>query len=258
MARDSVPETSVERLARYLFDGPPGAGAGARAGADSGAGAAPGADWMATDLTDWLATSPRFRSFAQTHRDKIRKKLRGAADVEARRDLRAELRTAHHLLADRRIELAFEAYGSGKAGPDFTVTFRGERGFNLEVTRLRRTPDATSYGGVLLAKLRQFPPSVPNALLIAVDGERADAAGVDEAVRALRARADRKDEAFFVERGLGGTRWFFERVARLGAVFVLSEAAQGEGRASLWVNRTARMALSPRAARACLVAFRAD
>lgn len=133
---------------------------------------------MADELAGWLAASPRFRSFAELHRDKIRKKLRGAADAEARRDVRAELSTARLLLGDRHIQLAFEAYGSGRVGPDFTVSFRGDRGFNLEVTRLRRIPDVASYGGQLLAKLRQLPPSVPNAVLLAIDADRVDAVDV--------------------------------------------------------------------------------
>ena len=78
-----------------------------------------------------------------------------------------ELAGAHRLLGDRRIELAFEAYGSGKPGPDFTVTYRERRSFNLEVTRPHRSPDAASYAGPLLAKLRQLPPSAPNAVLLA-------------------------------------------------------------------------------------------
>ncbi len=122
MARVALRGTSVERLALELFDG----------SLD---------DPVAEEVVGWLAESRRFRAFAEAHRDKIRKKLRGARDADARRDVRAELRVAHLLLADRRIELAFEAYGSGKPGPDFTVTFRGERAFNLEVTRLRRAGD---------------------------------------------------------------------------------------------------------------------
>ena len=121
-----------------------------------------------------MAGSNRFRAFAEANRDKIRKKLRGAADDDARRDVRAELRVAHLLLADRRIELAFEAYGSTKRGPDFTVTFRGERSFNVEVTRPRRAPDAASLGGPLLAKIRQLPPSGPNAVLLAVENGEAE------------------------------------------------------------------------------------
>ena len=47
--------------------------------------------------------------------------------------------------------------------------FRGERSFNLEVTRPRRAEDAAGVGGPLLAKIRQLPPSVPNAVLLAVE-----------------------------------------------------------------------------------------
>src|SRR5262245_11880329 len=122
------------------------------------------------EVAEWLVGSPRFRDFAEACRDKIRKKLRGAANPEARRDVRAELRCAHLLVADRRIGLTFEAYGSGKGGPDFTVAFAGERTFNLEVTRLRRAAEGPgSLAGTLLAKLRQLPPSVPNGLVIVAE-----------------------------------------------------------------------------------------
>ncbi len=239
MARAVVPGTTVERLARELLDGAP-------------------SDPFVDELEAWLAGSPRFRSFAEANRAKIRKKLRGAADAEARRDVRAELRVAHLLLADRRIELEFEAYGSGKPGPDFTITFRAERPFNLEVTRLRRPPDAPGQGGQLLTKLHQLPPSVANVVLLAIQGDRADAFDVAGATRALRARADRKDEAFFVDRGFAGTRGFYERYLRLGAVLVWSESAVGDARASLWSNSSARIAVPPRTARECLRCLRAE
>jgi hypothetical protein len=238
MARAAAPRTTVERLAQELFDGRP-------------------ADPMAEEVATWLVGSKRFRSFAEAHRDKLRKKLRGATDVEARRDVRAELRAAHLLLTDRRIELAFEAYGSGNVGPDFTVTVRGDRTFNLEVTRLRRTPGPAGYGGQLVAKLRQLPPSVPNVLLVAIEGEGADAFNVGAATRALRARADAEDEAFFTSRGLEGTRGFHQRYRRLGAVFVWCEAAAGDARAALWHNESARIPLPGRAAMACLRCLRA-
>jgi hypothetical protein len=237
VARPSTSGTAIERLTDHLFDGAP-------------------LDPMAEEVAAWLAGSPRFRAFAEVHRDKIRKKLRGAADAEARRDVRAELRAAHLLLADRRIELAFEAYRSGQAGPDFTATFRGGRSFNLEVTRIRQAPDAASHGGPLLAKLRQMPPSVPNALVVAIEGVDAAAFDVDAATRALRARADRKDEAFFVRRGFDGTRGFYDRYLRLGAVLVWCEGAAGDARAALWINRSARIALPERAAQACLLCLR--
>jgi hypothetical protein len=231
--------TAVDRLASYLADRDPD-------------------DAMSRELVEWLAASARFRSFAEAHRDKIRKKLRGAADPEARRDVRAELATARLLLSDRRIELAFEAYGSGKTGPDFTITFRGTQSLNLEVTRHRRLPNATGLGASLLAKLRQLPPSTPNAILFAIDGDSAGTLDVDAAARALRSRADAKDEAFFTTRGFDGTRGFYERYLRLSGAFAWAEAASGDARAALWLNRSARIAMPEPAARACLACLRGD
>jgi hypothetical protein len=238
MAQPTPPATAIDRLVQHLLDGAI-------------------ENRLAGELAGWLAGSARFRTFAEGHRDKIRKKLHGAADPDARRDVRAELLAARLLLADRRIELAFETYGSGKLGPDFTVTFRGERSFNLEVTRLHRAPDLPGYGAQLLAKLRQLPPSAPNAVLVAIEGESAAAFDVAAATHALRARADGKDEAFFVSRGFDGSRGFYERYLRLGGVLVWCETATGDARATLWTNRSARIALPERAARACLLCLRA-
>lgn len=239
MVRTTARGPAVEQLAGDLFD---------RAREDP----------MAEELVGWLAGSARFRVFAQSHRDKIRKKLRTAADVDALRDVRAELLAAHLLLLDKRIELAFEAYGSGKVGPDLTVTFRGSRSFNLEVTRLHRVPDATSLGAPLLAKLRQLPPSSPNAVLVAIGGDAAEAVDVAATTNALRSRADAKDEAFFNRRGFDGTRGFYDRYLRLGAVFVWSEDAAGDARATLWMNRSARIPLPEQDARASLRCLRQD
>jgi hypothetical protein len=238
MARAAAPGTAVERLVGFLLDDAP-------------------TDPLADELTEWLARSARFRAFAEAHQDKIRKKLRGAVDAEARRDVRAELRAAHLLLTDRRLELAFEAYGSAKGGPDFSITFRSGQSFNLEVTRLRRPPDATDLGGHLLAKLPQLPPSKPNALLVAIEGDSAEALDVAAAARALRARADAKDGSFFTSRGFEGTRAFYERYLRLSAVLVWCEAAAGDARATQWTNASARIALPERSARACLLCLRA-
>ena len=171
--------------------------------------------------------------------------------------MRTELRVALLMLADRRFDLAFEAYGSGRVGPDFTVTFRDARLFNLEVTRLRRLPTPASAGSSLLAKLRQLPPSAANAVLLAIDGDTAAAIDVDAVVRTLRSRADAKDEPYFARRGLEGSRGFYERFLRLGGVLVWCEAAAGDARASLWINRSARIALPERAIRAGVQCLRA-
>lgn len=239
MTRAMTPAPSVERLAAALL--PPDGGGRLRA-----------------ELLDWLATSARFRSFAEANQAKIRKKLRGARDDDALRDVRAELRAAHLLLADKRIELAFEAYGSGNAGPDFTVTYRGTRTYNVEVTRLRRLPEPAGAAAPIVAKLRQLPPSVANALVIAIDADEADGDDLSAATRSLRARADAKDEVLFERAGLGGSRGFYDRYLRLGAVIAWCEGAEGDGRAALWTNRSARIALPDRAALACVTCLRAS
>ncbi len=239
MSPGTTPSAATERLAHDLIE--------------------PGADDpLAAELVAWLGRSPRFRAFATANRDKIRKKLRNARDGESRLDVRAELLAAHLLLVDRRIDLAFEAYGSGRGGPDFTVTFRASRTLNVEVTRLRRTPDRSDYSEPILAKLRQLPPGVPNLLVIAVDGPAAGVLDAGAAVRALRARADAKDEAFFTGHGFAGSRGFYDRLLRLGAVIAWAERATGDERATLWTNGSARIALPERSAEACLAAFRAD
>lgn len=234
MARTTA--TAVDQLAGDLVDGR--------------------ADDIAEELTAWLSGSPRFRSFAELYRAKIRKKLRTAADPEALRDVRAELQVAHLLLADPRIELAFEAYGSGKPGPDLTISYRGRRSFNLEVTRLRRVPDATGFGPPILAKLRQLPPSVPNAVLVAIGGTEAGALDVGAATSALRSRADSKDEPFFSRHGFEGSRGFYEHYLRLGGVLAWSEGAVGDARAALWINRSARIPLPERDIRAVVRTLR--
>ena len=211
-------------------------------------------DELADELGSWVAGSRRFRAFAEEHRDKIRKKLRGAAEPVARRDVRAELRVAHLLLGDRRIELAFEGYGSGNPGPDFTVSFRGARSFNLEVTRPRRGGAAAT----ILAKLRQLPPSVPNALLVSVEGDTAAALDVDEAIRGLRERAIVNDDDFFSRHGFRGSREFNLRYRRLGAVIAWSEASSRDARVASWTNASARIPVPVRAMRACLDCLRAD
>ena len=236
--RSATTLTRVDRLIEYVLDG--------RSDAP-----------IREELRGWVKASPRFRAFVETHRDKVRKKLRGASDSDALHDVRAELRFAHLLLADRRIELAFEAYGVGNVGPDFTVRYRGERAFNVEVTRLHRDPRVATYGGPLLAKLRQLPPSVPNVVVVAIDGHRADAFDIESATRAMRQRADAKDDAFFTSRGLDGTRGFNARYLRLGGVIAWADSGVGDSRAQLWANRSARIAVPDRAARAVMACLRA-
>ena len=228
---------SANRLARYLY------------GEASG--------HQTDELAVWIASSPRLRGFADAHRDKIRKKLRGAVDDEARRDVRAELEVAHRLLLDRRIDVTFEPGGATRGGPDFAVTFRGHAAFNLEVTRPRRGLDATTVGRIVLAKLRQLPASSPNALILALDAPPGGSPLVATAVRELRSLADARDAGFLERAGIASARDFYQRYLRLGAVLMWCPRASGDGAASAWINRSARIAVPERALRACLAALRA-
>ena len=79
MPRPSIP---LDQLTAYLF------GTGGSA--------------LAAEVGPWLLASPRFRTFAETYRDKIRKKARGLRDDEARRDVAFELAVAVRLLEERR------------------------------------------------------------------------------------------------------------------------------------------------------------
>jgi hypothetical protein len=141
-------------------------------------------------------------------------------------------------------------------GPDFTVTYRATSRFNLEVTRPRRTQDVAGLAATVLVKVRQLPPSIPNALLVAIDGADATDADVAGAVAALRARVAAKDEAFFTARGFGGSRAFHERLRRLGALLAWCEGASGDARAALWTNGSARVPVPERAMRVCLASLR--
>jgi hypothetical protein len=92
---------------------------------------------------------------------------------------------------------------------------------------------------------------------VAIEAGSAKALDVAAATSTLRARADARDDAFFLRRGFEGARAFYGRYLRLGAVLVWCEEAAGEARASVWTNRSARIALPEAAARACLARLRA-
>lgn len=234
-----APGTTVERLVDHLFDAKP-------------------TPAMRDELAGWLAESRRFRAFIDANRDKVRKKLRGAADADARLDVRTELKIAHLLLADRRIELGFEPYGSTTGGPDFRVTYRAHPAFNLEVTRRRPASRSAADGGALLAKMRQLPPSIANVVLVAAQEDRVEPLDVPAAIHSLQDRAAAADDPFFAARGLDGVHGFQQRFLRLGAVITWFEARHGEAQTSQWVNPSARIAVPEPAARAVLACLRAE
>ncbi|MGB8984164.1 MAG: hypothetical protein WCC12_20020, partial [Anaerolineales bacterium] len=124
---------------------------------------------LSAELARWMDASPRFTLFVETYRDKIRKKVRLARDPETVLDLRGELEVARCLLADRRLEVAYEPYASAKRrGPDFAVTYRTNTVFNVEVARMRTDPSRKEerFLRLLLYKLGQMQAGMSNLLAV--------------------------------------------------------------------------------------------
>src|SRR4051794_31537473 len=170
---------------------------------------------LAVQFAGWVEASPRFRAFAETYRDKIRKKVRIITEAEGYRDLQAELATAYFLVQGRRFLVEYEGYGVGKQrGPDFSVTYKTHTRFDVEVTRLRggqagqsgAAPEPSKLANTLSVKLQQLPPSMINILVLAAGPELEKDApysgddlanGLQSAVTLLQQRAERKDDDFF-------------------------------------------------------------
>jgi hypothetical protein len=200
--------------------------------------------------------SPRFRAFAETYRDKIRKKVRGITEAEGYRDLQAELATAYFLVPERRFLVEYEKYGVGKQrGPDFSVTYKTHTRFDVEVTRLRvlsgalasapAAPDPGKLANTLCAKLAQLPPSMVNILVLAADDAPYSgddlAIALSGAATLLLERAERKDDEFFTRRGFVGARDFFKHYSRLSAIRLVTP----EGPPVLRLQPRARHPLPP-------------
>jgi hypothetical protein len=204
------------------------------------------ASTLEDELAAWLEASPRFEQLLSANRDKVRKKLRTAGDDEALWDVRAELLAAERLVGQRRFEVELEAYGSGKRGPDLTVTFRANQRFNVEVTRLRPSGgnEVSRLQGVLLVKCRQLIASVPNVIaLVAGAGVAVSGEAVAKAAKQLKVLADRKEEAAFIRRGYESARDFLGYFARLSAVLVLPDGIVNSGGTFHWLNPLARYPL---------------
>ena len=191
-------------------------------------------------------SSPRFTTFAEAHRDKIRKKIRTSNGVEGLRDLQLELEIAHRLLHERRLAVMYERYAAEKVrGPDFTVSFTTRCTFNVEVRRLRNAPAIARWSDVLCDKLRQLPPSSANIVVVGTAGGAGEL-NVGEAMKHLRALAERKDTAFFARSGFASAAEFFRGFYRLSGVMLLSGwETEGKSRLDMWVNGQAKHSLAP-------------
>lgn len=191
-----------------------------------------------SDLLRWMSDSSRYTTFVETYRDKIRKKVRVSKDPDSRLDLKAELFVACCLLRDRRLELEYEKFASARRrGPDFTVTYRSNLVFNVEVSRLHGDKGTTTarFYRTLFAKLGQMQPGVPNVLAVHARPEHAGEFDLDSTFQQLKIRVDRRDPEFFTGSSYSSPADFYKDFLRLSGVFVWG--------VQYWINKQARLAL---------------
>ena len=217
--------TKPDDLAAYVFDGKP--------------------HLLSSELAHWMEASPRFITFAETYRDKIRKKIRVIREPESMLDLRSELQVACCLLNDRRLSVEYEPYASAKRrSPDFAVTYRGSQRFNIEVARMHM--DESAAGGIdlprkethilriLLNKMGQAQPGMPNLLVIQTREDLAQSIDLDRLLQEVKTRVEGKDPVFLAAGRLASPAEFYKDFLRLNAIVLWAAGAQ------LWVNKQAR------------------
>ena len=181
-------------------------------------------DLFSTEFEQWVKSSRRFKTFAEMYRDKIRKKRRLAGTDDGLQDLRFELEIAYWLLQDSRFEVEYEALAASKQrGPDFTVKFRVNTGFNVEATRIRAAALSQSdtipqkIMNAICEKAGQMPPASINLLVLGIEGG-IDGDDVAAAAHNLRTLAERKDDAYFTRRGYENAGEFLKQFRRLSGI----------------------------------------
>jgi hypothetical protein len=206
-------------------------------------------------LRQWMETSSRFTAFVETYRDKIRKKIRVTRDPDSILDLRGELEVAYGLLYDRRLAVAYEPYASAKRrGPDFAVTYKVNLRFNIEVARIRMEPHGDNQVDlprkeerllrVMLDKMGQMQPGMPNLLVIHTGEELARAINLGMLMQEVKTRAERKDPSFYhLANRYNSPADFYKNFLHLTGILLWAVDAQ------LWVNKQARPVLAEKVLR---------
>jgi hypothetical protein len=206
---------------------------------------------LSGEFMQWMEASAPFTEFVQTYRDKIRKKIRVTRPPESILDLRGELEVAYGLLNDRRLAVAYEPYASAKRrGPDFAVTYRANLVFNIEVAHIRAEPvEKNGIGGfdqprkeerilrIVLDKLGQMQPGMPNLLAIHTRPDLARAIDLARLMQELKTRAEGKDPSFYTASGYTGPAAFYKDFLHLSGILLWAAGAQA------WVNKQSRPGL---------------
>ena len=213
----------------------------------------------AAPLARWLNTSPRFAAFAGEYRDKIRKKLRTAADADGLRDVLCELETAYQLLDEPRLTLEYEASPQRQTRtPDFSLTYRSRTLCHVEAARLRgpTTPGMERLHEVICGKLGQMLPGAMNVLVIATATALPQAAECERALQQLQVRAERGDAQVLERYHFEKRADFFRFYTRLSAVVLRNSGdAAAPVPAVLCLNKPARHLLPVPLARALRTVF---
>lgn len=204
---------------------------------------------IAALLTEWIPASPRYAAFAEKYRDKIRKKLLVTREKKAVADLLFELQIPYWLLQDKRFDLAYEPYAAGGTrGPDYSVTFRANFTFNLEITHVRglrpvQPGEAIDLRlvAVLCGKLRQMVAGMANVLFVAAPSAMLDQLHLVTHLAWIKQKAEGKDPEFFARQRFSGAAEFFKHYQRLSALTL--HAPTGPQKQLLWVNPQARFKL---------------
>jgi hypothetical protein len=224
---------SIDELLAYLFDGQPHP--------------------LTTPMGTWLAASRRFTSFANTFRDKIRKKLRTMQEQERLLDLRLELETAYLLLRERSLSVVYEPQLREVRGPDFAVSFTTSLTFMLEVTRLRTQERATPLpdtseriADTMCSKLGQLLPQRSNVLLIGIDGLCPTQGDLQAALLRIQQRAEQDDSTLLRQHRFRDRADFFRQYQRLSEILVRGSQLQTDEHAVAWVNPQAKHPLPGR------------
>lgn len=245
---------------------------------------------LSGELMQWMDASSRFTAFVETYRDKIRKKIRVNREAESILDLRSELEVAYSLLNDRRLGVAYEPYASEKRrGPDFSVTYRANLIFNVEVARIRAessdgdairpepAPERIPIDGrkhqeerilrILLNKLGQMQPGMANLLVIQTRAAFVLSIDLDQLMQGVKVRAEGKDPTFYAASRYMSPAAFYKDFLRLSGILLYASpravaspdatapahAKAGAITTQLWINKQARPGLDEKVSRLVLL-----
>jgi hypothetical protein len=207
----------------------------------------------AARMSEWIVESSRYAAFVTKNKDKIRKKLRVTGEKDAAADLLHELQVPYWLLQDKRFDVEYEPYMSGKGrGPDYAVTFRSNFVFNMEITHVRglarsaapASNEPTIYFrliDVLCGKLAQMRPNMANLLVVVTPADLLEPVELNAHIAWIKEKAEAKDTQFYSRQGFESASEFFKLFERLSAVMFYKSGE--EQRPILWRNPQARVKL---------------